>query len=456
MPGIAIVNAVPVIDTSGSMKTYKYDSITKSCAAAFVSQALPGDGIGVVSYDSKASITQAFAVVDQNLTQAIKAAKAIDKLGFGGKTAIGLGLQAAKKMLDFQANPRGIVLLSDGFNNVKPDPLTVRPKDYPVYSCAMGHEVDKTTMKAIADLPPKGRYYEAPFPSTMALIFNQIRGLQGNGIVQIVTNEQCDIPKNSYKLIPAPISGANMAAQFGVVWDDSAVSYVDKNNPGKSQVSITLVYPNSEIAPIYPVMVGAGYAVFDSPSPQSGVWRVQVVTGGRPLQVTLGAFEFPANSQKASHFVVSAPDSLTAGTPLSLQAHVMENGDVIDGVTVRAEVMHPTVSVVDAMAEHREALQNIPLTEEDREDGAPEERVRFARLYAELFALRDILEHRTFNVMLAPAKQGMHVAVIDTPTPGCYTVRVIANGTSAETKTAFQRTHFATVTVHPNTQGEKP
>lgn len=447
---VPAANVVPVIDTSNSMKTNRYVEMTKNCSKAFVGYARPGDGLGVVSYDKTGRVTQAFALVGKDRAQVYGAEEAIQALSFNGSaTAIGSGLQTAEGMLNSRQNPRGIVLLSDGYNNAGPKPLEVLPAGYPVYTCAMGQKADIKLMSEIA-LATGGHYYNSPLPSTMMWIFNQIRGLQAGGAVKIVMNMLWRIAKENYGLYAAPISGANTDAQFGVVWDDPALSYTTSPNPyGKPLISITLVNPDFTLSDAKPVVVGAGYVIFDVPSPRIGSWYVQVIPGkskSKAVMVTTGAFEFPANPQGAADLVVSAPKSVTAGTPLSLQAHVVENGKPIDGVTVRAEVFHPTISVAGAIAANREALQNIVLTDEDREDGAPEEQVRFAKLYAELLPSNDILGHRTSPVMLT-AKEGKHTATIDTPSPGSYNVQVIATGTSPETNTLFQRSHLFTVHV---------
>lgn len=448
MPGRENANSVLVIDNSASMKSNGYVAITKRCSKAFVTYALPGDGLGVVRFEKTAGITQPFAIVDLNRSQVNAAVSAIDDLKFNGdKTAIGLGLQAAEGMLNSQLNPRGVVLMSDGFNNAGPAPLTVLPSGYPVYSCAMGKKADVDLMQEIATRT-NGQYFNAPYPATMMFIFNQIRGLLEAGIAKLVTNKQDWIQQQGFQLVQAPISGANRMGQFGVVWDDDSLSYTASPNPSKSQISITLFRPDFSDSGIAPVAVGDGYVLFNVPSLQSGLWNIQVFSGSKSaIQFTSAAFELPKNPEGAAHLVVSAPDSLVAGTPLSLHARVVENGKAIDGVNVRAEVMHPTISMADAIAANREALQNIALTEEDREDGAPEEQVRFAKLQTWLLPSQDILGHRTFNVMLAPTKLGEHTATIDTPTPGSYNINIIATGTPPETNTVFQRSHLVTVHV---------
>ncbi len=447
MPTVA--NVVPVIDTSYSMTANGYVDITKRDGSAFVSYARPGDGLGVVNYDTNGNTTQAFAVVDQNLTQAIAAAAAIQGLPFNGSsTAIGLGLQTAEGMLNSQANPRGIVLLSDGFQNAGPAPLSVLPSGYPVYACAMGQHADTQLMQQIAQRTG-GQYYNAPFPSTMMFIFNQIRGLPS--FVRTIANLQNQIQVQGYTLVPAPISGANSQVQFGVVWDDNALSYTSSANPSTSQISITLVAPNAPISSITPVIIGVGYVVFDVPLPQSGQWYIQVISGSNStaIQVTSGAFEFPTNSEGAADLVVIAPDSLAAGQPLSVEAQVIENGKPIDGLNVRVEVMHPTVGVANALATHRDALKGINLTEQDRAAGVPEEHLRLAKLRLQLLPSQDIFRHRTFNLMMAQTKLGKHTTTVrDTNSVGSYNIHVIATGRSPETNTMFQRSHLVTVLVN--------
>jgi hypothetical protein len=425
-----------------------YVAITQRDSQAFVSYGLPGDGLGVVNYDTNSNVCFSFATIDQNLTQAIAAATAIQGLSFNGNnTAIGSGLQGAEALLNAKTNPRGIVLLSDGYQNYGPDPLTVLPNGYPVYACAMGPNADVNLMRQIADRTG-GQYYNAPYPSTMMFIFNQIRGMPS--FVQTVANLQSTISGQGYQLISAPISGLNTQAQFGVVWDDNGLSYTNSSNPSSSQISITLVNPNGQIAPIQPQIVGAGYVVFNSPSPQGGQWYIQVISGSpsATVQVTSGAFEFPVNAEEAPDLAVTAPTSIRAGEPLAIQAQATEGGEPIEGLTIQAEVVRPTVSVSNALSAHKNELKGIKLSKKDLASTMPTDRLRLAKLRMKLLPKKDILAHRAHPLLFREGKSGRHSATIqDTGQAGSYNIRVVATGKSRSAGTFFQRTQIVSVPV---------
>lgn len=442
------VNVAPVIDTSASMTSNGYVAITVRAASAFVSYSRAGDGLGVVNYDVQGNVTYGFTTVDQNLTQAIAAAAAIQGLQFNGSwTAIGSGLQTGEGMLNSQATPKALVLLSDGYNNHGPDPLTVLPSGYPVYSCAMGTKADTDLMQKIAQRTG-GSYYNAPYPSTMMFIFNQIRGTPS--FVQTVANQINQIQAQGYQLIPAPISAGNSGSQFGVVWDNNSLSYTPSPNPTTSQISITLVNPSSPISGIAPVIVGAGYVVFDIQNPVIGTWYVQVISGSNSvtIQVTSGVFEFPTNPQSAASLEISVPPLLKAGQPLNLAAQIIEEGESMTGVKMQAEVLRPTLSISSALSLYRDQWKSIELKDEDEVGGVPPDIAKLAKLRSQLLPGHDLLAHRTHPLLLKEAAKGsLAASLTDTLQAGSYTIRVVANGVSPKTNAAFQRTELATVCV---------
>jgi hypothetical protein len=438
------------------MTQYGYVAITQRDSSAFVSYCRPGDGLGVVNYDTNGNISFPFSIVDQNLTQAIAASAAIQGLSFNGSnTAIGSGLLTAEGMLNSKVNPRAIVLLSDGFQNYGPAPTSVLPSGYPVYACAMGIYADKVLLQKIAT-DSGGAFYDAPFPSTMMFIYNQIRGLPS--FVQTVTNLQSSIQVQGYQMISAPISGVNSQAQFGVVWDDNTLSYVNSSNPSASQISITLVDPTGQISPLQPQIIGTGYVVFNAPNPQNGSWYIQVISGSPSVtvQVTSGAFEFPVNAEEAPDLAVSVPDSISAGEPLPVTAQVTEKGEAIQGLRVHAEIVRPTVSVANALKTYKDDLKGIKLTDKDLASAVPQDRLRLAKLRKKLLGKKDILAHRSHPLILQEDRKGQHAATLeDTREAGSYNIRVVATGDSPSAGTTFQRTHLVTVLVTDQSDSSK-
>ncbi len=444
------VNVVPVIDTSSSMTYYGYVEVTKRDSEAFVSYSLPGDGLGVVNFDKDAYVTYPFHIVDNDLSQVGEASRAIQGLSFDGRrTAIGLGLQAAEKMLNAKADPRSVMLLTDGYNNEDPKPLSVLPKGYPVYTCALGADADRKLLREMAT-STGGEWYEVDSPNRMMVAFNDIRARENQ--VKCVVNESAQIPKpgdtHRYADIKAKISGGSML-QIGVVWDKNSLSYTNSLSPAAQEIGIVLADPINRDSRIQPRIKGVGYVVFDIPSPERGEWIVQVASGSPlPINVTCGVFEFPANPQGAADLIVSAPTSIRVGESLAVQAHVVENGERVQNLQVRAEVVQPTLSISNALTTYKDEIEKVELTEEDSTPGVPQDRRRLAKLRAKLFPERDILAHRSSGLILREGVESRYGASLeDTHQAGGYTIRVVASGVSPETGAAFQRTRLATVIV---------
>jgi hypothetical protein len=446
-------NVVPIIDTSNSMTFNGYVAITKRSSKAFVSYAQPGDGLAVVNYDSTARTTysagSSLATVDQNLSQAIAAANAIEALTFtGSATAIGSGLIAAATFLDPATTPKAMILLSDGYQNTGPNPLDNLPA-YPVYSCAMGPNADITLMQQIAT-QTGGVYYNAPYPSTMMFIYNEIRSQPT--FVQSILNKQNNILPNGYALVPATVAADNAGGQFGIVWDDAALSYTASANPTSTQIGITIVQPNGQIYPIAPSIVGDGYVIFNVPNPTDGIWYAQVISGasGKNIQVTTGGFEFPNNPEAAPKLNVTA-DSFMAGSPLKVSAHVTEGDTKIKDLHVTATVLRPTISVANAIKKYSHELQHLKMPANFQGTGADPHIARLAMLRQTLLPHQDILAHRETPIHFQQDKKGDHLAhMTDTDHAGDYMVKVEATGISQKTNRAFARTKLITVSGHPN------
>jgi Ca-activated chloride channel homolog len=183
------------LDVSGSMSA---DDVTptridaaKAAAHEFVSKLPPTTRVGIVSFSDDASIVQT-PTTDQAAVTA-----ALDRLQPGGGTAIGQGLLVSLKAILEDPNGQtatptpmptttgkgghssaSIVLLTDGENNVDPDPLAVvnqlTAREIRVYTVGLGTQngvvetpagllgtkIDETTLKRLADATG-GQYFGA-------------------------------------------------------------------------------------------------------------------------------------------------------------------------------------------------------------------------------------------------------------------------------------------------------
>ena len=447
-----LANVVPVIDTSASMSQNGYVDITKRDASAFISYALPGDGIGVVSYDTNGRINYPASgtnliIVDQNLNANIAATNIINALNFNGSwTNIGGGILSARSLLDLAATPKGMVLLTDGYQNSGTDPLTVLPA-YPIYTCAMGNNADKDLLKKIADRTG-GKAYVAPYPSTMMLIFNDIRALPTG--VHSVQNVQNSIPSQGYKLVSATFSVNNLLGQFGVVWDDKIATWTSSPNPGTNQVSVTLVQPGGSLL-MNPVIAEKGYVVFNQPNPGSGQWYVQIIAGNlsQTLQVTSGVFEFN-NSSNPLSLNLNIPAEVKAGDNLVISANVTDGGEPVSGLQMTARIEKPATTTSELTAIYESQLAAVEINDIDLPAHLSDQDKRISALRARMLPEKDILGPKQIPGLLKEVKgeEKNHVLeVLDTVTPGIYNIQVQVTGYSAVSDTPFQRSQIMTVEV---------
>ncbi len=168
-----------VIDTSGSMAGDKFEAARRA-AGTFVGVMDLGperDQVALVGFDAE-------AVIAQQLTHdRARIESAILDLRVGSGTAIDAGLRKALAELTgprhLAGNNRVIVLLSDGAQTGGPAPALaaaaeVRREGVALYTIGLGSDADQATLRAIAGDP--SRYYYAPAPSDLELIYAQVAG----------------------------------------------------------------------------------------------------------------------------------------------------------------------------------------------------------------------------------------------------------------------------------------
>ncbi len=454
MPTPKPVRMVPVIDTSASMTSNKYVKATRRNSKALISFAInPQDKIGVVNYDDYGHIafpksgTQLQLV--NNMSNSAKAIAVIDKLNFDGdSTNIGGGILKAREMLDRETDPRGIVLLTDGYQNSGTDPLTVLPPDYPIYTCAMGDHANVDLMKKIQSRTG-GKHYVARFPSVMMQIYHQINTHVSNA--GLVANGLTAVEPGGFRLVPGYVSKANNEVRFSVVWDDEDVKFTGSSEPGTEEVSITLVGPSGEtLTDLAPTILGEGYAIFQHELPAAGQWHIQIIPGSetKVLPVTSGIFEFSDQPQAGIEIKVDAPTAVSAGEPIDFRVKVSEDGQAISGLHAVAEIMQPKISIQNALRQYRGQLGSVEPSPEEVRRGVPEEVARLNALRARLIQQRDILAPKQYGQTLQPAAGGfMTGSIQNTAEAGSYNIKVNVYGHSPVSETEIQRSQLLSVLV---------
>lgn len=450
MPTSTPVVAIPVVDTSGSMTSSGYVAITVIDTKAFLSNALPGDYIGVASYDVSGRVTYGLTLVDQGLTVPAAAATAVQNLSFmGAATNMGGGLQTAVGMLGTAPAglAQGLVLLSDGYQNYGTPPLPLPAGTPRVYSCAMGPNSDQSLMQQIATASG-GTYYYAPYVYNMMQIYNQIRAQNPNSA--LLANSYKNVTPNDYLLIPATVSAGNDEGQFSVVWSDTGVTFVN-GQPGANQISVTLVNPSGTVLTPAPSLQGGGYVVFNIPNPATGLWYIQIEYAGTlPQGLTGGAFEFsPSGNAPKISLTASAPNTVKAGEPIHFEASLEDDGSAILGQQVHAVITKPKLSTRNALSAYAPLLQDIRLPADmaDKYAGNPEAG-KLQYLHQTRMPQVDLLPHVNRSAFLAPMKNGNYGGDIpDTLQAGTYNVELQVTGHSRKSGSAFSRNHRFSIRV---------
>jgi len=451
MPTSTPIVAIPIVDTSNSMTYYNYVAITVIDTKAFLNNALPGDYIGVASYDVSGRVTYNLTQVDQNLTVPVAAAAAVQNLNFTGScTNMGGGLQTAVNMLSSAPSGvnKGLVLLSDGYQNCGTNPLPLPAGTPPVYSCAMGPSSDQNLMQQIAT-QSGGQYYYAPYVYNMMQIYNQIRAQTPSA--QLLANGYKVAQAYDYLMIPATVSAGNDVGQFSVVWSDPNYKFTN-GQPGLNQLSVTLVTPAGVVITPMPTLQGGAYVVFNIPNPAVGQWYIQIMYGGTtPQGLTGGAFEYaPSGNAAPLQLTVDAPAVVRKGEPITYHAHLTDNGKPITGQHLHAVITRPKFSQQSALKTYAAQLKTIKLSDETMDTIQHPDLAKLDLLYKQRLNENeeDLLPHLKSGAVLTEAKHGGYSGTIhETHEAGSYTVELEVTGFSDKSKTPFSRTHRFNVVV---------
>ncbi len=165
---------VLAIDTSSSMSGTPIEE-AKAAASLFVQNLGPNDAVALVTFDNEARILQDFT------TDTDAVLSAIDRLGFGGETALyDAGLLAVQEAASSEFRRRVVIVLSDGaqFGDGLSVPreaaLTeAQARGVAVYTVGLGFGVDRTYLESLAS-NTNGRFIESPTPQQLQQIYRNL------------------------------------------------------------------------------------------------------------------------------------------------------------------------------------------------------------------------------------------------------------------------------------------
>ena len=160
-----------VLDSSGSMSWNDPGRLRQQASKNFVDAFLPQDKGAVVGFDSWATLLQGLTS-DKGLLR-----EAIDRVGAGGGTNIGAGVEVGLDALATETDPtvaKIMILLTDGVGSYSPS-LTSRAgtERVTIYTVGLGSDVDAGLLQSIAS-ETGGTYYPVRTAEDLPEVFREI------------------------------------------------------------------------------------------------------------------------------------------------------------------------------------------------------------------------------------------------------------------------------------------
>lgn len=165
------IDAMLVLDSSGSMAWNDPDSYRKTAAKSYIDALLQGDRAGVVDFDD---VGERY----QSLTTDRAAAKAaVDRVDRSGGTNIGAGVTLSNQQLVNSGAPDNIritILLTDGEGEYD-QALTTQARDagIAIYTIGLGGSVDEPLLRSIATGTGR-QYYHVATGEQLPQVFSRI------------------------------------------------------------------------------------------------------------------------------------------------------------------------------------------------------------------------------------------------------------------------------------------
>jgi len=427
---------VLTLDTSGSMVTAGYDQRTLMVAQQFIDLFRPGDRIGLVDFNSDATVrypsddTATLATVDGQAV--LDAAKGrVSAMGFGGCTYMARAIELAGGLFGADDHKRAVVFLSDGEDNKGcrstdatrrwgVEAVELLPDDVRVYTCALGPLSGGANLAEMAELSA-GRFFAAPTIDDLGVVFGFIRGA--------ITHDGVIASESSFassSRVGAFVEEAATRACFTCAWDDLSLRFAPGTPLSSDDISVRLRHPDGRLvhpdASFVRRVVARGYVVFDVADPAPGRWYIEVAT------TRAGHSRYTAAGFVSSPLVVDVRTPsvrLVPGAPLDIFVSARLGGTVVDRLGARATVSSPRTGV--AALRRRFAVELDALREAFPSGEADADPSAAALLELDRRSGGELLRRRVSPVVLRPHSGGLRARVA-TGVPGIYCVRIQVRG----------------------------
>ncbi len=304
------VDAVLLLDASGSMRVTDPKQLREEGAKLFIQFLKPGDRLSIIAFDSEARIIRPLSAYERDQSDAIT--KNVAEVGNSGEyTDLLAGIKAAKELLEKEiradANPV-IVLLSDGkmdpqpimgspmlrttdlMNNYMPE---LKAKGIKVHTLAFSEQADKELLQQVA-LATEGQHWFTPSSEKVHESYADL--------FLVVKKPQ---------MLPLTAKGFRIDANI-----EEATFYVNRDEGGDLQVRSPggKLFNSVDHPEDIKWFRGQKFDVVTIIKPEVGDWQVEGLPSSEGFATVLTNLKL----------ITDWPASINVGTPVLLQARLYE------------------------------------------------------------------------------------------------------------------------------------
>ncbi|MBV9787209.1 MAG: S8 family serine peptidase [Chloroflexi bacterium] len=425
------VSIAQAIDTTGSMASFGYMEPAKERASQLVDFLRINDKVAITEFSERPGVAHArtpypLRLLSTFLPDWTDAHTTIGSLVADGFTPIGAGLQEAWSQLQLEptSRPRAIVLLSDGLNNVPPDPLSVLsgiPVDVPIFTIALGPAGSTPTLQAISGSRPNGGYFVVGADEDIHKLHEIYAAVQALASgAALIGLSSVDLKGDDEQQHQIPVEPGTAEVAFSLSWDQpqSELQYIVVGPDGRRY---------DETMPATSERRGSTYHFVRVSVPQSGLWTliVQNRASAQTVRYTISA-------AASSPLKLSAEAWVVARDRLVLKAFLRRGDKAWDEAKVVARITLPTRTRRQILAQYADQLKRMALPKELDEPGLSQDD-RLSMLLALLARQLSpddggLYGRTTVEIELTPQGDGIWSATVPFTAEGQASVEVIASG----------------------------
>ncbi|MBN2117606.1 MAG: VWA domain-containing protein [Anaerolineales bacterium] len=266
------VDVVLIIDSSGSMGWNDPSNKRLDAGKAYLAASLAGDYVGVVDFNSYASLDSPLVQLPENRTNLIAA---IDGIGSSGGTDVGAGVQAGCDALiasPSSNDTKAAILLTDGQGPFDNQDACFKDQGWKIYTFGFG-DSDDALLQQIAT-NTGGDFKRLP-TSDLVCEFQQVRAKIAG---------QTPVPCTTYNVSPEQTISFNISVPAGQQQATFSTSWAG------SDVVMSLTTPSGRVISRDTVVAdvfhekGAAYEVYTIKHPEPGDWVVSLFGADVPSE----------------------------------------------------------------------------------------------------------------------------------------------------------------------------